>query len=93
MQKLKWINLIVVVIGIFLFGACEYATIQPDAPIPPPPPGDSTSYSLKVQPIFDSKCLLCHSGNQIPDLRSGRTYLSQMDNNMVVLSNSAEIVL
>jgi hypothetical protein len=36
MQKLKWINLIVVVIGIFLFGACEYATIQPDAPIPPP---------------------------------------------------------
>ena len=37
MQKLKWINLIVVVIGIFLFGACEYATIQPDAPIPPPP--------------------------------------------------------
>jgi hypothetical protein len=93
MQKIKLFNLIFVLLGLFLFGACEYATIQPDAPIPPPPPGDSTSYSLKVQPIWDAKCLMCHKGSQIPDLRAGNSYQSLMDNNMVVKSNSAESVL
>jgi len=94
MQKIKLINLIAVLFGIFLLGACEYAVIPPDAPIPPPPPGDSTSFSLKVQPIFNSdKCLTCHSGTQAPDLRAGRSYQSLMDNNMVVKFNSAESVL
>ncbi len=93
MQKIKLFNLIFVMLGIFLLGACEYATIQPDAPVPPPPPGDSTSYSLKVQPIFDAKCLMCHSGSQVPDLRSGRSYQSLIDNNMVVKFNSAESIL
>jgi hypothetical protein len=93
MRKIKLINLISVILGIFLLGACEYATIQPDTPIPPPPPGDSTSFSLKVQPIFDTQCAFCHAGSQVPDLRSGRSYQSLMDNNMVVKFNSAESML
>ena len=93
MRKIKLINLISVILGIFLFGACEYATIQPDVPIPPPPPGDSTSFSLKVQPIFDTQCAFCHAGSQVPDLRSGNSYQSLMNNNMVVKFNSAESVL
>jgi hypothetical protein len=93
MQKIKLINLLAVLLGIFLFGACEYATIQPDAPPPPPPPGDSTSFSLKVQPIFSKSCVMCHAGTQIPDLRTGKSYQSLFDNNMVVKFNSAESVL
>jgi hypothetical protein len=90
MQKNKLFNLLFVLLGIFLFGACEYATIQPDAPPPPPPPGDSTSFSLEVQPIFNNSCISCHAGSQKPDLRSGRSYQSLMDNNEVVKFNSAE---
>ncbi len=93
MRKIKLINLIFVLLGVFLFGACEYATIQPDAPPPPPPPGDSTSYSLKVQPIFNSGCTVCHSGATAPDLREGKSYQSLMDNNMVVANNPAGSIL
>ena len=89
MQKNKLINFISIILGIFMFGACEYATIQPDVPPPPPPPGDSTSFSLKVQPIFDKSCVLCHAGSVAPDLRSGKSYKSLMDEGFVVPSNSA----
>lgn len=85
MQNFKLINLVFVLLGIFLFSACEYATIQPEGPPPPPPPGDSTSFSLKVQPIFDQSCVtLCHNGSEDPDLRKGKSYQSLFDNNMVV---------
>ncbi len=84
MHKNKLINLIAILMGIFLFGACEYATIQPDSPPPPPPPGDSTSFSLKVQPFFNTSCAGCHNGSVAPDLRSGKSYQSLFDNNMVV---------
>jgi hypothetical protein len=93
MQKFKLINLVSVILGLFLFGACEYATIQPDAPPPPPPPGDSTSFSLEVQPIFDNGCALCHNGSTPPDLRAGKSYQSLMDNNMVVKTKPAESAL
>jgi hypothetical protein len=93
MQKIKLINLMAVLLGIFLFGACEYATIQPEGPPPPPPPGDSTSFSLKVQPIFTQNCVGCHSGAQDPDLREGKSYQSLFDNNMVVKLKPEESVL
>lgn len=93
MRKIRLINLISVLLGLFLFGACEYATIQPDVVPPPPPPGDSTSFSLKVQPIFDKSCVLCHNGTLNPDLRTGKSYKSLMDNSMVVPSNSAGSIL
>jgi hypothetical protein len=91
MQKLKLINLLAVLLGLFLFGACEYATIEPVAPPPPPPPGDSTSFSLKVQPIFNSNCVLCHKGNTPPDLREGKSYQSLMtaEPHYVIPGNSA----
>ena len=93
MQKIKLINLIFLLLGLFLFGACEYANIKPEAPPAPPAPGDSTSFSLKVQPIFTSSCIACHSGNLAPDLREGKSYKSLMDNNFVVKSNSASSIL
>jgi hypothetical protein len=93
MQKIKLINLISLLLGIFLFAACEYATVQPDAPPPPPPPGDSTSFSLKVQPIFNSGCIVCHGGSTAPDLRTGKSYQSLFDNNMVVKSSPESSIL
>jgi hypothetical protein len=93
MQKIKLINLLAVLLGIFLFGACEYASIQPDAPPPPPPPGDTTSYSLEVQPIFNNGCTMCHNGATPPDLREGKSYQSLKDNNMFVAFKPAESVL
>lgn len=93
MQKFKLINLISILLGIILLGACEYATIQPDSPPPPPPPGDSTSFSLKVQPVFDKGCAGCHNGSVAPDLRAGKSYQSLFDNNMVVKSNPEASIL
>jgi hypothetical protein len=93
MHKIKLINLLAVLLGIFLFGACEYATIQPEAPPPPPPPGDSTSFSLKVQPIFTQNCAGCHNGSVEPDLRDGKSYQSLFDNNMVVKFNPEGSIL
>ena len=90
MQKNKLINLISVLLGIFLLGACEYASIKPEAAPPPPPPGDSTSYSLKVQPIFNANCKTCHNGSVAPDLREGKSYQSLFDNNLVVKFNPEE---
>ncbi len=93
MQKFKLINLISILLGIFLLGACEYATIQPDTPPPPPPPGDTTSFSLEIQPIFNDKCVACHKGSTPPDLREGSSYQSLFDNNLVVKSNPEASVL
>ena len=93
MQRMKLINIMAVLLGIFMLGACEYASIQPAGPPPPPPPGDSTSFSLKVQPIFTQNCVGCHSGSQKPDLREGKSYQSLFDNNMVVKSKPEESIL
>ncbi|MCK9421077.1 MAG: hypothetical protein M0Q38_00575 [Bacteroidales bacterium] len=79
MQKNKLIHLLSFLFGVFLLSACEYATTKPDVP-PPPPPGDSTSFSLKVQPIFNATCTRsgCHDGRVTPDLRSGKSYEALM---------------
>ncbi len=93
MPKFKLINLIFLMVGLFLLGACEYAAIQPVGPPPPPPPGDTTSFSLEVQPIFSQNCAGCHNGSEAPDLREGKSYQSLFDNNMVVKSNPEASVL
>jgi hypothetical protein len=93
MQRIKLFNVIAFLLGIFLLGACEYATIEPSGPPPPPPPGDSTSFSLKVQPIFTLNCAGCHNGSVAPDLRDGKAYQSLFDNNMVVKFKPEESII
>jgi hypothetical protein len=53
---------------IMLFSACE-KVVYPPLELP-----ESVSYSLDVQPIFDSKCVDCHGGSRNPDLRSGHSH-------------------
>ena len=42
--------------------------------IPPPVIEEGVSYSEQVQPIFDDKCVNCHSGGMDPDLRPEESY-------------------
>ncbi|MGW8315892.1 MAG: hypothetical protein ACWGNV_09855 [Bacteroidales bacterium] len=42
--------------------------------IPPPVIEEGVSYADQVQPIFDDKCVTCHSGSLNPDLRPGESY-------------------
>ncbi len=94
MQKRMLFNLLSVLLGIYLFSACEYVTITPEPPVPPKP-GDSTSFSLKVQPIFNGGCNKsgCHMGTVAPDLRDGKAWQSLMDNSCVVPGNGAGSLL
>lgn len=92
MRKLTLFNLIAVLMAIFFLGSCEYASITPDIP-PPPPPGDSTSFSLEVQPIFNQSCVGCHNGSVSPDLREGKSYQSLMNNNFVVAGQPEASIL
>jgi len=49
----------------------------------PPVIEEGISYSEQVQPIFNDKCVNCHSGNQKPDLRPEESYGYLMDNGYV----------
>ena len=40
----------------------------------PPVIEEGVSYSEQVQPIFDDKCVGCHSGGMDPDLRPEESY-------------------
>lgn len=95
MNKNRFIHFAASLIGLFILASCEYAIITPDVP-PPPPPGDSTSFSLKVQPIFDNLTCAragCHNGSVAPDLRTGKSYQSLFDNDMVVPLRPDESIL
>ncbi len=56
---------------IAILAACDKYTI----PTPPCEEGATdVSYSGDIQPIFDNKCVSCHSGDKAPDLRKGWSY-------------------
>jgi len=56
---------------ILSLSGCSKHTI----PVPPCPDGTlGLSYSADIQPIFNSSCIACHSGNQSPDLSDGWSF-------------------
>lgn len=81
MKLTQILKLISFAIFVSIFTACEYEYIDPIDPPPyiPPPPGDSTSFSLEVVPIWNNNnnCTSCHKagGNQ-PDLTADAAYSS-----------------
>ncbi len=57
---------------IVILTACtKYEIPKPDCPENLP---TNVSYAGDVQPIFDSRCLMCHGGSQSPDLSPGWSY-------------------
>jgi hypothetical protein len=51
--------------------------------IPPPVIEEGISFAEQVQPIFDDKCITCHSGGINPDLRPGESYEFLLTNGYV----------
>lgn len=75
-------------IGVLMFGlvSCEYQTIDPNEVVVPVGP---VSFTGAVEPIFqDLNCIMCHSGSQKPDLRTGKAYASLTGNNLVVAGDA-----
>jgi hypothetical protein len=58
--------------------------------IPPPEVPEGVSYSADVQPIFDDKCVSCHSGGMPPDLRAEFSYDELIDGGYVNTDNPEE---
>jgi hypothetical protein len=55
-----------------------------EIPAQPCPEGDRTvKFSADIQPIFDKKCISCHSGNQAPDLSAGWSHDELIDGGYV----------
>ena len=67
MKRIIPIILTGIIIMIMVFSACEKVVYPPVEIIIP----DSVSYSLDIQPIWDSKCVNCHGGARDPDLSPG----------------------
>lgn len=81
----KFILLIVTLVGIISWQSCQYDYFDPVDYVPPPP-GDSTSFSLKVIPIFNESCNSsgCHSAGGIrPDLTPANAYADLFARNQI----------
>jgi len=82
---MKNIYKILILIGMGLFlGSC-YNDTYPEEIVP-----DQVSYSTNIQPLWNSSCVECHSGNIAPDLRAGNSYESLMNGGFVIPSNADE---
>ncbi len=83
MNKLL-LNGILMALFVVAFASCQYKFIVEPVPTPPAP-GDSTSFSLDIAPIFtDQGCTSCHStGGQSPDLTADNAFNSITSSGLV----------
>jgi len=66
---------------IVILAACtQYEIPAPECPEDLP---TNVSYSADVQSIFDASCVMCHSGDQAPDLRPDWSYDELIDGEYV----------
>lgn len=83
MKKLL-ITLMILVLGLFIFTACEYETIEYEKIVIQP--GDSVSFSLDIIPIFDLSCNSsgCHVAKHwAVDLTPANAYTDLFAKNMI----------
>lgn len=83
MKRLFFIIFAAVLTGILLFDSCEKVVY----PIPELP--DTVSYSLDIQPVWDSKCINCHNGGRDPDLRPEHSHDALVNGGYVDTGNPA----
>ena len=62
--------MIIAVIGVL--ASCEKYTYMPEVINPV----DTVHFQAEIQPIFNAKCISCHTSIRNPDLRDGRSYAS-----------------
>ena len=63
MREIFQVLLVGLILFIMFLSSCEKTVF------PPPVVPDTVSYSLNIQPVWDTKCVECHSGDRDPDLR------------------------
>jgi hypothetical protein len=80
----KILLIIIALTGIMAMQSCQYDWMDPVDYVPPPP-GDSTSFSLKIIPIFDANCnASCHAtGGISPDLSPANAYTDLFAKNQI----------
>ena len=79
---------ILILFGIGLsFTSCYYDT-YPEASVP-----EVVSYKDNIQPLWNSDCVECHSGNVAPDLRPDNSYESLLQGGYVIPGNAEESTL
>jgi hypothetical protein len=67
-----WLMAFIVISGIVLSTSCEkYSYVVEKAN-----PEATVLFQTEIQPIFTSKCIMCHGGSRNPDLRDGKSYAS-----------------
>ena len=89
----KFILLIFALTGIMAWQSCQYEWYDPVDYIPPPP-GDTTSFSLEVVPIFTESCVGCHgTGGIPPDLTPANAYADLFANNLINLVDPEKSIL
>jgi len=71
----------------FFNNGCEYVQIMPVEP------EGEISYSLDIQPFFNSKCISCHAGNIPPNLEATVSYDELVADNYINTSNPQNSLL
>ena len=61
--------------AVIYFSSCEKHTYE----IKPPEVNPDILFSQDIQPVFDAKCVSCHRGSQVPDLRPENSYRALSD--------------
>jgi hypothetical protein len=89
----KIILLIIALIGILAWQSCQYEWVDPVDYVPPPP-GDTTSFSLEIIPIFTARCESCHSSDGIPpDLSPDNAYNDLFATGMIDVATPENSIL
>lgn len=90
MKSVKRIKIIAagLMVCLLLFNTgCEYDQVLPVEP------KDEISYSLDIQPFFNSKCTSCHAGNVAPNLEASVSYDELVTDNYINVSNPQSSLL
>jgi len=70
----KTLLILAIFTSLMAWQSCQYEWLDPVDYVPPPP-GDTTSFSLEVVPVFTASCTSCHStGGISPDLTPANAY-------------------
>jgi hypothetical protein len=90
----KLILLIVALAGIMAWQSCQYEWYDPVDP-PVIEPGDTTSFSLEIIPIFNRNCnASCHATGAIPpDLTPANAYADLFAKNQIDLVTPENSIL
>jgi hypothetical protein len=79
----KALLILAIFTSLIAWQSCQYEWLDPVDYVPPPP-GDTTSFSLEVVPIFTESCTSCHgTGGIAPDLTPANAYADLFAENMI----------